>query len=109
MAAHAFLPEGFNHVRRRLIYAKRIRAMKELGYHVEIIYLQLASSRRKPRGVRRECMERRSTCGRTAKSSQSAPDAAASCSLSPVITFAAAAQVPRLMREFERGPLLEYS
>jgi len=60
-----------------LTYAKRIRAMKELGYHVGIIYLQLASPRRKPRGVRRECMERRSTCGSTAKSSQSAPDAAA--------------------------------
>jgi len=44
---------------------------------LEIIYLQLASPRRKPRGVRRECMERRSTCGSTAKSSQSAPDAAA--------------------------------
>lgn len=28
-----------------LTYAKRIRAMKELGYHVEIIYLQLASPR----------------------------------------------------------------
>src|SRR5260370_33277752 len=29
------------------------------------------------RGVRRECMERGATCGSTAKSSQSAPDAAA--------------------------------
>jgi len=28
-----------------LTYAKRIRAMKELGYQVEIIYLQLASPR----------------------------------------------------------------
>ena len=28
-----------------LTYAKRIRAMKETGYHVEIIYLQLASPR----------------------------------------------------------------
>lgn len=27
-----------------LAYAKRIRAMKQVGYHVEIIYLQLASS-----------------------------------------------------------------
>ena len=28
-----------------LIYAKKIGAMKQVGYHVEIIYLQLASPR----------------------------------------------------------------
>jgi hypothetical protein len=76
-----------------LTYANQIRAMKQLGYHVETIYLRLASPRLALRriggrvpimykrlvlGRPRECTGLRSMSGRTARSSPSAPEAAVS-------------------------------